>query len=182
MFTASKSSVKDENVAKIWTLSAQDIDDDEIVRTIDLSHSTVMNITWYPVFLQTCQLQLSSSSNEMKWTHQAMFWCYCEIQSELDTFIVNNVVFYCWKFRQFIFFSTSQIMFPPIMRPIMLLSYKARLVVFCCIWLNGETTTREHQSIINILATIHLVPETYVSTLPGFSGDVLCTRIFLSWR
>jgi len=58
--------VKDENVAKIWTLSAQDIDDDEIVRTIDLSHSTVMNITYDPVFLQTCQLQFSSSSNEMK--------------------------------------------------------------------------------------------------------------------
>lgn len=43
LFTASK--VKDENVAKIWTLSAQDIDDDEIVSTIDLSHSTVMDIT-----------------------------------------------------------------------------------------------------------------------------------------
>lgn len=43
LFIASK--VKDENVAKIWTLSAQDIDDDEIVSTIDLSHSTVMDIT-----------------------------------------------------------------------------------------------------------------------------------------
>ena len=57
--------VKDENVAKIWTLSAQDIDDDEIVRTMDLSHSTVMYITLYPVLLQTCQLAFPP-----------MKWCY----------------------------------------------------------------------------------------------------------
>ena len=41
LFTASKPMVKDENVAKIWTLSAQDIDDDEIVSSTDYIHSTV---------------------------------------------------------------------------------------------------------------------------------------------
>lgn len=167
MFTASKSSVKDENVAKIWTLSAQDIDDDEIVRTIDFSHSIIMNITWYPVFLQTHQLHLALAP--MKWCNSSGYvlcYRYCEIRSELNTFILNNnVVFYCWKFRQFIilfFYYTDHVNFPPIMRPIMLLSYKARLVVLCCIWLNGETTAGEHQSIINILDTVHLVLETYM--------------------
>jgi len=60
LFTASKPTVKDENVAKIWTLSAQDIDDDEIVRTMDHSRSTVMYITLCPVFGAT---------------HHILFWC-----------------------------------------------------------------------------------------------------------
>jgi len=57
--------VKDENVAMIWTLSAQDIDDDEIVRTMDYNYSTVLYSTLYPVFLQTCQLAFPP-----------MKWCY----------------------------------------------------------------------------------------------------------
>ena len=75
LFTAFKPIIKDENVAKIWTLSAQDIDDDEIVR-MDYSHSTVMYSTLHPIFLQTCQLALH---------FQVLFWCNCEIWSELDT-------------------------------------------------------------------------------------------------
>lgn len=62
LFTASKPMVKDENIAKIWTLSAQDIDDEEIVRKMDYSHAAV---NYMIISTLSADMLTNFSSNEM---------------------------------------------------------------------------------------------------------------------
>lgn len=54
--------VKDENIAKIWTLSAQDIDDEEIVRKMDYSHAAV---NYMIISTLSADMLTNFSSNEM---------------------------------------------------------------------------------------------------------------------
>lgn len=55
--------VKDENIAKIWTLSAQDIDDEEIVRKVDIySHAAV---NYMIISTLSADMLTNFSSNEM---------------------------------------------------------------------------------------------------------------------